>query len=174
MNGIKGRKMKKRIISVVLIVGMILSLAACKKNKEEIPEKNHSLTVESEDIEYSDEAINELAARIADISERFVPITGDSSLAEETKTARIEFIKSNVFPLFEKTQVYPNELYALVESVEHLAVYGAEEQSNAYIAIGMYQRFNAVLGAERLASLVYEMLLLRIDHAVRQIGRAHV
>ena len=90
MNGIKGRKMKKRIISVVLIVGMILSLAACKKNKEEIPEKNHSLTVESEDIEYSDEAINELAARIADISERFVPITGDSSLAEETKTARME------------------------------------------------------------------------------------
>ena len=159
--------MKKRIISVVLIAGMILSLAACKKNNEEIPKKNHSLTIESEDLEYGDKDINELSDRIADISKEFVPISGDSSIVEEQKTARVEFIKSNVFPLFKKTQIYPNELYILVEAAERLTVYDDEEQSNAYIAIKMCQRFNAVLGAERLASLIYEMLLLRIDYAVK-------
>lgn len=167
----KGIKMKKRIISALLVIGMLFSLTACKKSKEEIPDKDKILIVETEDPEYSNEAKDELAAKMTDISVRFMPIMGSPSVIEEKKKEREEFIKNEAFSVFEKIPVYQDEIYTLVECAEEsLALYDEGDANREAIA-DIYKRFNAVLGAERLGLLVYECLVLRIDKAVKLAQR---
>ena len=158
--------MKNRIIAIVLAVGMLFSLASCKKEEpgEVIPPKDKELVVENEPVKYTEAQIADAADRIVALTVDYVKLFNNMTV-DENKQASIRNVFINDVPsILYKTSVYADELFEMLECAEKAMEQSREEgNSDLDFIISLAADFNGILDAERFGSLVYNLQLLRLD-----------
>ena len=158
--------MKNRIISLMLALALIFCLASCRGG-DEIPPKDKELTVETETVEYTEEGVSALSARVADIFARLAPYLGYPAISDAKKSEIAEYFRSDIVPVAKDRLIYEDELFELADCFEEL-VSGLEEQNedeiDAGFALDIYTEFSAVLEAERTGAFIYRMGLISLSN----------
>ena len=158
--------MKNRIISLVLALALIFCLASCQGD-EEIPPKDTYLTVESEPVEYTEEGIDTLSTRVADIFARLAPYLGYPAISDAKKSEIAEYFRTDIIPVLQEILIYQDELFELADSAEECLM-DLEEQNKDDVdlgfAINIYTEFSAVLDAERTGAFIYRLGLISLSN----------
>ena len=158
--------MKNRIISLVLALALIFCLASCRGD-EEIPPKDTYLTVESETVEYTEEGIDTLSTRVADIFARLAPHLGYPAISDAKKSEIAEYFRTDIIPVLQEILIYQDELFELADSAEECLM-DLEEQNKDDVdlgfAINIYTEFSAVLDAERTGAFIYRLGLISLSN----------
>ena len=158
--------MENRIISLVLALALIFCLASCQGG-DEIPPKDKELTVETETVEYTEEGIDTISTRVADIFARLAPYLGYPAISDAKKSEIAEYFRTDIIPVLQEILIYQDELYELADSAEECLM-DLEEQNKDDVdlgfAINIYTEFSAVLDAERTGAFIYRLGLISLSN----------
>ena len=157
--------MKNRIICLAIAFAVLFGFASCNKTvEEEVPPKDHELSVEIETVEYDEASINEASARIADITAEMIKKYYNKQLTDDELASVDAAIKTEIFPSVQEIPIYKNELFAMIECAEKYFEAGEDEEaepSGSYF--DLYKSFGEIIDGARLGALVYELEIFNLD-----------
>ena len=160
--------MKNKIIAVTLITAMIFGFTSCKKkNKQDEPTpKDEQLVVEIEEVKYNESDISGSATKVTELAGEFARVFGYAEQIGDDEIKEIEdTFRNDIIPLLIDIKIYPSELTSLLTCAEECLELADKEDGGAgdpEIFSDLYNKFVAVLDAERLGALVYELDLLML------------
>ena len=156
--------MKNRIISLLLLLCTLVSLASCDKGKDNnTPPVNNDFIVETVPVEYSAQQIADAGRRVAEIAEDLIEALGYADHVTEDDIEEIgKTFENDVVPMLIDVAIYPEELFELLDCIDDFSALLGDENSEQDIAQAisdLYAELASVLDAERVGEFVYEMQL---------------
>ena len=157
--------MKNKIIAMLLIVLMIFSLAACKKDKKKDSDSK-GLNLDDEMVEYDEKYVaetkEEIKALAYDLAQAY-----EYTLNEDDLASIADFFEEEFVDILTDIKIYPSELTSLIGYTrEFIALSNDSETAGGdgpEAISDMYTKFSSVLDADRLGALVYELQLWAIE-----------
>ena len=159
--------MKEKIIAIVLLVAIITTLASCKKKEENnIQNKeDEKLSIEIEEIEYTEEDISAASNEIKDLTMEFARILGYANqIGDEDIEKSEKVFRNDVLPVLIDVKIYPSELTSLLDCVRECIALtdDTDENTTPKLVSDMYTKCVSILDIDRLGALVYELQLIAI------------
>ena len=163
--------MKKRLflraVCFLLALLMLTGLASCAKTPQPSAPTGQRLEVERDDVQYGADFVQESAARIAQLTARFLFLSNGMQLSDANLQIIRERASSELLPACMRARLYPEELSAILSLAEE---YCDSLESNdlapaaRFAALcSFYARSVTAVGSERAGRLLYESTSLYLN-----------
>lgn len=165
--------MKTKIIAVILIMAMLFGFSSCKKKNDNSTPKDEDLTVEIEELEYTESDITDASSEITALATELFRVLGYSNQVEDEDLKQIDTVfRSDILPIMIDVKIYPSELMSLLACAKEciaLADNDAYKEATPKILSDMYTKCVSVIDADRFGALVYELQIFAINRKAMSV-----
>ena len=155
----------KKAVSVLLIFILSSGLFSCKKEEKTISyDKNRRLEILDHQAVYSEEYIKNANQRFTNIAKSLILSYTSFSYSEKDLS---NLFNSTIIPILYRVNIYEEELDEVFSLFEGYLSAGGESFEEKPLFLSIYDTCLYVLGEDRSAALIYEVLLEKLSSDVK-------
>ena len=156
-----------RAVCFLLALLMLTGLASCAKTPQPSAPAGQRLEVERDAVQYGADFVQESAARIAQLTARFLFLSNGMQLGDANLQSIRDRAASELLPACMRASLYPEELAAILDlAQEYCASLEADELTPAArlaAFCSFYAHSVTAVGSERAGRLLYESTSLYLN-----------